>query len=34
MKSVSQISAKQASELVPDGAVIMGGGFGMTGNPV
>jgi 3-oxoacid CoA-transferase len=24
----------QAATLVPDGAVIMAGGFGMTGNPV
>lgn len=34
MKSVPQITAQQAAELVPDGAVIMAGGFGMTGNPV
>jgi len=34
MKTVPQITAKQAAELVHDGAVIMGGGFGMTGNPV
>jgi 3-oxoacid CoA-transferase len=34
MKTVPQISAQQAAELVPDGAVIMSGGFGMTGNPV
>src|SRR5215475_3807399 len=34
MKSVPQITAQQAAALVPDGAVIMAGGFGMTGNPV
>jgi 3-oxoacid CoA-transferase len=34
MKSVPQISAQQAAELIADGAVIMAGGFGMTGNPV
>lgn len=34
MKTVPQITAIQAAELVQDGAVIMGGGFGMTGNPV
>lgn len=34
MKVVPQITAEQAAELVPDGAVLMGGGFGMTGNPV
>lgn len=34
MKIVPQITARQAAELVPDGAVIMGGGFGMTGSPV
>ena len=34
MKIVPQITAQQAAELVPDGAVIMAGGFGMTGTPV
>lgn len=34
MKTVSQLTAEQAAALVPDGAVLMGGGFGMTGNPV
>lgn len=34
MKIVPQITAQQAAELIPDGAVIMAGGFGMTGNPV
>lgn len=34
MKQVPQITAKQAAELVKEGDVIFGGGFGMTGNPV
>jgi 3-oxoacid CoA-transferase len=34
MKIVPQITAQQAARLVEDGAVIMAGGFGMTGNPV
>ena len=34
MKTVSQITLEQAAALVPDGAVLMAGGFGMTGNPV
>src|SRR5579859_4689144 len=34
MKTVPQITADEAAQLVPDGAVLMGGGFGMTGNPV
>lgn len=34
MKLVPQISAAQAAALVRDGAVLMAGGFGMTGNPV
>jgi len=34
MKQVPIISAAQAAALVKDGDVIMGGGFGMTGNPV
>ena len=34
MKIVSQLTVEQAAALIPDGAVIMAGGFGMTGNPV
>ncbi|MFN3979287.1 MAG: 3-oxoacid CoA-transferase [Caldilinea sp.] len=34
MKQVPIISAAQAAALVKDGDVLMGGGFGMTGNPV
>jgi len=34
MKTVPQITLSEAAALVPDGAVIMAGGFGMTGNPV
>ncbi len=34
MKSVPQLSAAAAAKLIPDGAIIMAGGFGMTGNPV
>jgi 3-oxoacid CoA-transferase len=34
MKTVPQITVEQAAALVPDGAVIMAGGFGMTGNPI
>ncbi|MCB0253309.1 MAG: 3-oxoacid CoA-transferase subunit B [Anaerolineae bacterium] len=34
MKIVPQLTVEQAAALVPDGAVIMAGGFGMTGNPV
>ncbi len=34
MKSVPQITPKQAAALVKDGDTILGGGFGMTGNPV
>ncbi len=34
MKTVPQITAEQAAALIHDGAVIMAGGFGMTGNPV
>src|SRR5262249_47558594 len=32
--TVPQLTAAEAARLVPDGAVIMAGGFGMTGNPV
>jgi 3-oxoacid CoA-transferase len=34
MKTVPLITAAEAAKLVPDGATIMAGGFGMTGNPV
>ncbi len=34
MKSVPQLSAGEAAQLVKSGAVLMAGGFGMTGNPV
>jgi 3-oxoacid CoA-transferase len=34
MKQVPQISASEAAALVKDGDTILGGGFGMTGNPV
>lgn len=34
MKVVPQLTASEAAAMVPDGAVIMAGGFGMTGNPV
>lgn len=34
MKTVPQLTAAEAAALVPDGAVIMAGGFGMTGNPI
>jgi 3-oxoacid CoA-transferase len=34
MKTVPQITAQAAAALVPDGAIIMAGGFGMTGNPI
>jgi 3-oxoacid CoA-transferase len=34
MKTVPRITAERAAELVSAGAVIMAGGFGMTGNPV
>jgi len=34
MKQVPQISCEQAAAMVKDGDVILGGGFGMTGNPV
>src|SRR5581483_935341 len=34
MKIVPQISAEEAARFVQDGAVLMAGGFGMTGNPV
>lgn len=34
MKRVPQITAEEAARLVGKGAVLMAGGFGMTGNPV
>lgn len=34
MKNVPQLTVEAAAELVPDGATILVGGFGMTGNPV
>ncbi|CAN5737893.1 3-oxoacid CoA-transferase subunit B [soil metagenome] len=34
MKCVPQISASEAAALVKDGDTLLGGGFGMTGNPV
>ncbi|MEL6276060.1 MAG: 3-oxoacid CoA-transferase [Bacteroidota bacterium] len=34
MKQVPQITAEKAASLVTDGDIILGGGFGMTGNPV
>lgn len=34
MKTVPVISAEKAASLVKDGDIILGGGFGMTGNPV
>src|SRR5436190_17616435 len=34
MKQVPLITASEAAALVKEGAVLMAGGFGMTGNPV
>jgi len=34
MKQVPQISSTEAAAKVKDGDIILGGGFGMTGNPV
>jgi 3-oxoacid CoA-transferase len=34
MKQVPQITAREAAAMVKDGDIILGGGFGMTGNPV
>lgn len=34
MKKVPQISVEQAVTMVKDGDTLLGGGFGMTGNPV
>ena len=33
MKSVRRLSAREAAALVPSGAMMMVGGFGMTGTP-
>ncbi|MEM7374654.1 MAG: 3-oxoacid CoA-transferase [Bacteroidota bacterium] len=34
MKNVPQITAEEAAAMVKDGDTLLGGGFGMTGNPV
>jgi 3-oxoacid CoA-transferase len=34
MKTIPQLTVTEAAALVPDGASLMAGGFGMTGNPV
>jgi 3-oxoacid CoA-transferase len=34
MKKVPQITAQAAAALVKDGDTLLGGGFGMTGNPI
>ena len=34
MKKVPIITSKQAASIVKDGDILLGGGFGMTGNPV
>jgi len=34
MKEVPRISAEQAAAMVREGDILLGGGFGMTGNPV
>lgn len=34
MKTVPILTVAEAAALISDGAIIMGGGFGMTGNPV
>lgn len=34
MKSIPIITAEEAAEKIPNGAVLIVGGFGMTGNPV
>jgi 3-oxoacid CoA-transferase len=34
MQPIPQITLEEAAALVPEGAVLMAGGFGMTGNPV
>jgi 3-oxoacid CoA-transferase len=34
MKKVPQITVEEAAAMVKDGDILLGGGFGMTGNPV
>lgn len=34
MRQVPQVSVQEAAALVKDGDILLGGGFGMTGNPV
>ena len=34
MKLVAQISVEEAAAMVKDGDILLGGGFGMTGNPI
>ena len=34
MKTIPQLTLSEAAQLVPDGATLMTGGFGMTGYPV
>ena len=34
MKQVPQITAQEAASMVKDGDILLGGGFGMTGNPI
>ncbi|MCB0632438.1 MAG: 3-oxoacid CoA-transferase [Saprospiraceae bacterium] len=34
MKNIPQITIKEAAAMVKDGDTLLGGGFGMTGNPV
>ena len=34
MKQVPQITAQEAAAMVKDGDILLGGGFGMTGNPI
>ncbi|GMR09242.1 MAG: 3-oxoacid CoA-transferase subunit B [Anaerolineae bacterium] len=34
MRRVPQITPEQAAHMVPEGATLMAGGFGMTGNPI
>jgi 3-oxoacid CoA-transferase len=34
MKKVPQITAQAAAALVKEGDILLGGGFGMTGNPI
>jgi 3-oxoacid CoA-transferase len=34
MKQIPQISAQEAVSMVREGDILLGGGFGMTGNPV